>query len=514
MSNKTTYNVIALLPSDYYYGNQILTINNSIELVSNFGKPTDSNYKAWFQIYNYLKYSSPIDVIRPIDITIKNSGLKLGIDTEVPTITNLKISNFYNEEEADLTTVAVNENELIIIRKQPNNDNDLAFFSCFDSTKWDGYVYTSSTKKWYEYFEKTPDFDNGEMACLILKKVDSVWVLAENFIVSTDETSDIYINDYESNYVYLKGNTIITFDTNSFDIDDLIFIKSPDVLTESNNTILTRTLNIVKTENYDILLDYCASDDTNINRASNLFKSTSTTVITGLWNEVRYKDLSTRITDVINDFGIYASAPTGYFSEWGYNSFIVGNMKRQYDEYNDFYRVLPCFGDVAGIMSLNFGTPYLAGFKYGLIKFIEKLLINAGEQDTKLLSNNKINPIIYDYDYTGKYLFGDKTSEKYSDKLKKISNTLNHQRIVYDLNVIFDNTNLPSLSQKNVDRFVNEANKYLINEKNINNIKDFSVTYSINNNVVAYSINILYPVMIEKLTVTIYSGNYKENYNT
>jgi len=496
------YRVVAVLPSILYYGNSVLTINNSTELVNNFGEPTNDNYKYWFQIYNYLKYSKPIDVIKPIDIYYKNSVLVF--DNSV--ITNETIADFYNPEVANLETVTVEAEKLKVIRKLPDEDDNLAFLICSEESKWKEFVHTSSSKRWCDYFDIIPLFSANEIACLVLKKSGDYWILAEKMIVSLNPESDIFINNYESSFVYMKSNNFVPFTTNDFDIEDLKFIQSAEPLTETNDAIYTRALNIVKELKYNIILDFCCPDDTNINRVSSLFLEENIIIITGLWNESRYSDFNNRINDIVNDFGILSALPTGYFNVWNSNTFLVGNMKRQYDEYNGFYRIVPCFGDIAGIFSLNYGTPYLAGFKYGLIKHIEKLLVNPGELDVKLLLDNKINPIIYDLDYSGKYLLGDRTSEKNIVKFRKTSNVINHYQIIKDLNDILEKIVIQDKTNKrDVERFVSEARKYLESKKKLNIVSEYSLTYLINNdnNVVEYSVSLTYPTMIEEIIVNI-----------
>jgi hypothetical protein len=63
----STSSVLAILPCKNGMGMQEVIINNVNEFVDYFGEPTDYNHREWFQIWNFLQYSSPITVIRVLD---------------------------------------------------------------------------------------------------------------------------------------------------------------------------------------------------------------------------------------------------------------------------------------------------------------------------------------------------------------------------------------------------------------------------------------------------------------
>jgi hypothetical protein len=66
-SQTTTATAIAMLPCTNGMAMQEVIINNADELVSYFGEPTAYNFREWFQVWNFLQYSSPIIVVRVLD---------------------------------------------------------------------------------------------------------------------------------------------------------------------------------------------------------------------------------------------------------------------------------------------------------------------------------------------------------------------------------------------------------------------------------------------------------------
>lgn len=75
--------VVAMLPMKSGMSMQEVIINSADELISYFGEPSDYNYKEWFQVWNFLQYSSPITVIRVVDTTTSNRSTVGGLHFDV-----------------------------------------------------------------------------------------------------------------------------------------------------------------------------------------------------------------------------------------------------------------------------------------------------------------------------------------------------------------------------------------------------------------------------------------------
>ena len=65
----TNSTVMAMLPCRNGMAMQEVIVNDADELVAYFGEPTAYNFREWFQVWNFLQYSSPITVTRVLDTT-------------------------------------------------------------------------------------------------------------------------------------------------------------------------------------------------------------------------------------------------------------------------------------------------------------------------------------------------------------------------------------------------------------------------------------------------------------
>lgn len=77
----STSTALAILPCKNGMAMQEVIINNTEEFVDYFGEPTDYNHREWFQIWNFLQYSSPITVVRVLSSTQRtNPSLSFAFD--------------------------------------------------------------------------------------------------------------------------------------------------------------------------------------------------------------------------------------------------------------------------------------------------------------------------------------------------------------------------------------------------------------------------------------------------
>ena len=113
-----------VLRADYGPCNKIIPIANEGDLLYWFKKPTASNYQDWFQAWNFLQYARNLYVSRPMNLTVKNAGVKLTGVVNDPTMTPFNYGGLYNTEVAEVTL------------KNPDNEGDfsndrLHFFNRF-----------------------------------------------------------------------------------------------------------------------------------------------------------------------------------------------------------------------------------------------------------------------------------------------------------------------------------------------------------------------------------------------
>ena len=299
-------------------------------------------------------------------------------------------------------------------------------------------------------------------------------------------------------YNFLKyGNSIDVFAP----WDENWVIGKVPTNTEYNTIFKTFIDDYIDYSNYDFIIDcQLPADSPDMNYIAGTVEGENIVCITGVWDETRYT-FGSEVSDVIDDFGLENIGT--YFVNHSISTFIVGNMKTQYDEYNDVHRMVPMFGDITGLFSMNYDTPFLAGFKYGLIKCIDKLLFYPGESSINTLTSAKINPIIYDRDYGSKFLFGDTMAVPDTADFNKAFIKANYNKIVDWLTTSLSNIIVTTTNTKDVYRVVNEYETYLTIMKAKWILDEYTIAYTINNNNIEYTVGLTFPMTIQEQIVNI-----------
>jgi phage tail sheath protein FI len=114
------------------------------------------------------------------------------------------------------------------------------------------------------------------------------------------------------------------------------------------------------------------------------------------------------------DFGTQTVFADKIFTTFGTYSCIAGNMKYQYDKFNDVNRWVSVLGDIAGLyaqtdqISETWYAP--AGSTRGVIKNCIKLAFNPNKQNRDNLYQNAINPIMSVAGEGSAVVYGQKTA--------------------------------------------------------------------------------------------------------
>jgi hypothetical protein len=275
-------------------------------------------------------------------------------------------------------------------------------------------------KNWNQIFSSVPDFDNDEFAVIVLKqKSDGLFDMVEKYIVGLTTTADNYYEDlinYISNYIYIKNHGVIC-DTTNYSLLSNIF-KFDGISTDYINVDASDIEDYIDTidfDDYDFVL--------NIEFGNSMYyipeKCTlkNCLCITSAWKEYD------TYTDLINDLGIFGTDTE--YTTFHRNNLVIGNYKKQYDSYNDKYRLIPFAGDIAGYMMSKIESVYYE---------ITDKIPTIGFEDLILLKENKIN--IVDIDTKSKTFI---TSEKFKPKFKYCFNTILHNKITKDVIEIINN---------------------------------------------------------------------------
>lgn len=115
----------AILPATTGYCLIPTLIENENQLISNFGYPTNNNYKFWFDCSGFLKSASSLYVVRPLIDGSDNKGISVNTSGNVAPTSEVDL---YNEEVA-LNTLDFNitaDGNLKLFNRFINKNNDTA----------------------------------------------------------------------------------------------------------------------------------------------------------------------------------------------------------------------------------------------------------------------------------------------------------------------------------------------------------------------------------------------------
>ena len=128
---------------------------------------------------------------------------------------------------------------------------------------------------------------------------------------------------------------------------------------------------------------------------------------------------------LLNDFGTQTASDSKLFTTNGTYSALYGNMKYQYDKFNDVNRWVAVGGDIAGLYAQTDATrdPWWApaGLDRGKIKNVIKLAFNPNRTNRDELYINGINPILSIAGEGAGIVFGQKTATAKPSALDRIN---------------------------------------------------------------------------------------------
>lgn len=156
-------NTLSILTTKTGLALEEVLINNVDELVYHFGEPSDYNYKEWFQVWNFLQYSSPITVIRLLDTSTANKSYVSSIRFDWETPDHIKYfsneAGLYNNEtgretisEFSLDTLET----LQVFNRYVSNEENIAIAICSSSLQFNNpfsdekiyYTVTGDVSEW------------------------------------------------------------------------------------------------------------------------------------------------------------------------------------------------------------------------------------------------------------------------------------------------------------------------------------------------------------------------------
>lgn len=138
-ANRST--VLSVLTTKNGMAMEEVLVNNVDEFVEHFGEPTDYNYKEWYQVWNFLQYSSPITVIRLLNTTSTGQATVGSIRFDYDTDHHDKVfnnqSDLYNNHTGieTISDYALDSlHTLQIFNRFVSNEENVAISICSNET--------------------------------------------------------------------------------------------------------------------------------------------------------------------------------------------------------------------------------------------------------------------------------------------------------------------------------------------------------------------------------------------
>ena len=276
-------------------------------------------------------------------------------------------------------------------------------------------------------FEYPPNWSKSEFGIVVLRKNDSgYYEKYESFLASYDPTAknvnganlyveEVFAKSAKSCYVKVGNKFGTKVDTANIILPKILsdniggttiypskteYQKQVyDASAYTPGDIMQAELLFSDPETFDINILMC--HQLNFNGASTIAETRKDCIAVVAPYDYQY--LSTHSNSECSDYLLdYYGTQTVFdgktFTSFGTYSAFYGNMKYQYDKFNNVNRWINLAGDVAGLYAQTDSTndPWWApaGTSRGIIKNAIKLAFNANKQNRDDLYVNAINPII------------------------------------------------------------------------------------------------------------------------
>lgn len=474
-----------------------------------FGRATKYNANDWYQVYNYLQYTSGIWVIRTSsDMMYNASTLKNDVFVDIVK-SRLEKEEIVFEQDKD-------ENFIDIVSLTPGEAGNLLTVEVIHS-------FNKNAKNYSTYF---PFFEDGYIG-LVVKRNNKV---VETFYKSYDEVLDI---NNESNYIFIRLFDVMN-DENVLLLEDTL--KLTGGLTGNPRDEHLKTSYSILEDTTNINIDIIIANDRNNNLAIECANNRKDCIVfCGLPPKILYflevllfGDTKIFLTDNRNEVlvrqkmlgmnkvsDVYDEIKT-YINDLVLSDFchFTINCKKQKNNFTGKYDYFNIAGDIAGLKAkasnINKWTPN-AGLVNGVIKNFERIVSINDPLLTKDLYSKNINYVENNVLMTQK-LFNDKQSSQNRVNIRSLVNYLeksissNIRKYIFDLNTVHT---------RNI--IMNEAKQILIDAKTNRGIENGKVVVKpdgIDQIIVEIYIKPIYVAEFIKLTFTNVGTNTITNIQT
>lgn len=426
-------------------------ITSVAEFISYFGKPSDTNYNDWYQVYSFLQYANKIYVSRAI---ASSGALNSMVEVAVAGQNNPSLNP---TDDSDNYSLIENSEVYEMVESSIVSDASTAIkFIAKDAGEYGSKIEIAIAKtldfstgltqifpgiNLNEQFERVPT--SSEIAIAI--RVDDI--IVETYIVSIIPGTKDYQNksvfaedvlNRKSNYVYCKvitgaglPNSCLNSNTVSLSGGTSGTIDVGDLTTAygsySDGTIFGNK------ESLDI--DLLIANELVRSEVGDLaYQRADCIAFVG----PKYEDVvglksSTAVSNMITDVNGFSGGLTTSYAAY------FGNYLYIYDTYNDKYRWISPAGISAGLRadttSKRAEWYASAGLDNGRVLLAQKIAFVPSQGQRDILYKSKINPIAQ-FPGNGIVIYGQKTLQSKASASKNINNIKVGELLYYGIKTI------------------------------------------------------------------------------
>lgn len=414
---------------------EITSVSGEVDLVNQFGAPTNGTANVFFTAASFLAYSNDLLVVRATaasqNSAVANANSAVSGSPFLVKNSETYFNNYYNG----------NSDTAAFVARYPGSlGNSLSISVCPSNSITEGSNTAFSTWAYKTWFDSAPGTSpyasnkgsaNDEIHVIVVDQngliTGTPGTILEKY-PHLSKASDARNDDGSTNYFkeVLYKNSKYVYWTGTIAND----------LVNGTNTINWGTATQANLEfgagNVYSSVFHGGNNGTTVDssNAYSLFTNSEYVDISLLIgadaNGSISNDLIQNIAEVRKDCVAFISPPlsnvqTSVTSVVNYrNSEITSSSygvmdsgwKYMYDKYSDVYRWVPLNGDTAGLCARtdNQRDPWFspAGYQRGVIKNVVKLALNPNKTDRDNLYKAGINPVV-SFPGEGTVLFGDKT---------------------------------------------------------------------------------------------------------
>ncbi len=162
---------VAFLSAERGPSNINTVVIDQVDFINKFGFPTQYNYKAWYNIYEYLRYTNYINIMRVINTSWENYGLEFGryvIVGDTYVRNKVELTNYYNEDIAFNTiqnyTFDSAHAQYAVINREITQTQDIAVAFCTQSDDYDLPITTENDVRIIEdVWDSVPEYLTNSM---------------------------------------------------------------------------------------------------------------------------------------------------------------------------------------------------------------------------------------------------------------------------------------------------------------------------------------------------------------